>query len=242
METANSIVSVSRALKMPVFETYANYIDPNRPFDENLLELLNMEYARREALSLKRRTRDAGFPYSKPLNTFKYPPTLPNLKMDTVLSLASCKFIDDKLNVCAIGPSGTGKSHLMVAIGLEALERGYSVKFYRVSDMLTMLEEAKTEKRLHLMMKSLLKYDLIQLDELGYLNLTQKRSQLLFDVIAKRCEVGSSIYVNSNYEFSKWPQFLGDSIMTKALVGKLTGDSVILNMNGEDYRLYSRRQ
>ena len=104
--------------------------------------------------------------------------------------------------------------------------------------MLTMLDEARTEKKLGIMMKTLLKCNALLLDELGYLNLSKNKSQLLFDVIAKRYEARSSIYVNSNYEFSKWPQFLGNEVMTNALVGKLTGSSVILNMNGEDYRLY----
>ena len=91
----------------------------------------------------------------------------------------------------------------MAAIGREAVNCGYSAKFYRVSDMLTILDEAKTEKKLGAMMKTLLRYDILLLDELGYLNLTKNKSQILFDVIAKRYETRSSIYVNSNYEFSK---------------------------------------
>ena len=240
MDIDDNIIYLAKALRMPAFRSYAKYIDPDRPFDENLLSLLRTEYDRREDASLKRRTRNAGFPHCKPLNTFKFPPTIPYLKKDTVLSLATCKFIEDNLNICAIGPSGTGKTHLMIAICLEAIRKGFTVKFFRVSDMLTMMEEARSEKSLGVMLKSLIKCNVLALDELGYIQLSSKRSQLLFDVIAKRCEIGSSIYITSNYEFGKWPQFLGDSILTNALVGKLTGASVILNMDGEDYRLYSK--
>ena len=235
---ADNVRDVARALKLPAFESYTDYIGADKPFDVNLLTLLQVEYERREAISLRRRIANAGFPKGTDINTFKYVRTIPDLKKETVDILATCKFIEDGANVCAIGPSGVGKTHLMAAIGREAVNRGYTAKFYRVSDMLTILDEARTEKKLGAMMKTLLKYNILLLDELGYLNLTKNKSQILFDVIAKRYETRSSIYVNSNYEFSKWPQFLGNEIMTKALVGKLTGSSFILNMNGEDYRLY----
>jgi DNA replication protein DnaC len=107
--------------------------------------------------------------------------------------------------------------------------------------MLTQLHEASTEKRLGAMMKTLLKVDILALDELGYVSLGIKKAQLLFDVIAKRSEAGSSVFVTSNFEFSKWRDFIGDTVLAKALVGKLAGNSVVLNMNGEDYRLASRK-
>lgn len=233
--------SLAKALRLPVFAAYAEHIDPARPFDENLAELLSLELERREGASVKRRVREAGFPFGMTLDTFEFPPSLPHLKEEQMLALSTCRFIAEKTNVCALGGSGTGKTHAMAAIGREAVRRGYSAKFLRLSDMITMLDEAKSEKRLGVMMKTLLKYDLLELDEWGYVQLSAKKAQLLFDVVAKRCEAGGSIFVTSNWEFSRWPQFLGDSVMTKALVGKLTGNSVILNMNGEDYRLRSRK-
>jgi DNA replication protein DnaC len=168
-------------------------------------------------------------------------PSIPHLKEGQVDALATCQFIKNNMNVCALGGSGTGKTHLMAAVSRAAVQLGYTVKFMRVSDMLTLLHEASTEKRLGAMMKSLLKVDLLSLDELGYISLNAKKAQLLFDVIAKRSEAGSSIFVTSNFEFSKWKDFISDTVLTKALVGKLAGDSVILNMNGEDYRLASRK-
>jgi len=129
----------------------------------------------------------------------------------------------------------------MAAVSRIAIQLGYTVKFMRVSDMLTLLHEASTEKRLGAMMKTLLKVDLLSLDELGYISLSIKKAQLLFDVIAKRSEAGGSIFVTSNFEFSRWKEFIGDTVMTKALVGKLAGNSFVLNMNGEDYRLVSRK-
>jgi DNA replication protein DnaC len=209
--------------------------------EDALIELMSEEHAQRHSALVKRRISNAGLPNGKTIDTFKIVPSIPHLKQEQVEALASCRFIDDKMNVCALGGSGTGKTHLMAAIGREAIHLGYTVKFMRVSDMLTALHEANTEKRLGAMMKSLMNVSLLALDELGYISLSAKKSQMLFDVIAKRSEAGGSTFVTSNYEFSKWERFTGDPVLTKALVGKLAGHSIVLNMNGEDYRIATRK-
>jgi DNA replication protein DnaC len=241
MGAADSIAGLAQALRMPVFESYTDYVKPGTPFEDALVVLMSQELERRNDALVKRRMRDAGLPNGKTIDTFKLVPSIPHLKQEQVDSLATCQFIKDKMNVCALGGSGTGKTHLMAAVSRLAVQSGYTVKFMRVSDMLTILHEASTSMRLAAMMKGLLKADLLALDELGYISLSAKKAQLLFDVIAKRSEVGSSIFVTSNFEFSKWKGFISDTVLTKALVGKLAGDSVVLNMNGEDYRLASRK-
>jgi len=241
MVDSSSVAGLAKSLRLPVFASFADHVKPGMSVEDALVELLSLELARRHDSLVKRRVRDAGLPNGKTIDTFKLAPSIPHLKMEQVDSLATCRFIDDKMNVCALGGSGTGKSHLMAAICREAVQLGYTAKFLRVSDMLTMLVEANSEKRLGAMMKALLKTDLLALDELGYVSLSTKKANLLFDVIAKRGEAGSSIFVTSNFEFSKWKGFIGDDVLAKALVGKLAGAAVILNMNGEDYRIASRR-
>ena len=241
MEKKDSIISLAKSLRLPVFESYAKYVKSDMSIEDALIELMSEEQEQRHSAMVKRRISSAGLPNGKTINTFKIVPSIPHMKQEQVESLASCQFIEDKMNVCALGGSGTGKTHLMAAIGREAINLGYTVKFMRVSDMLTALHEANTEKRLGAMMKSLLNVNLLALDELGYISLSVKKSQLLFDVIAKRSEAGGSTFVTSNYEFSKWERFTGDPVLTKALVGKLAGHSIVLNMNGEDYRIASRK-
>ena len=237
-----SVESLARSLKLPIFESYDEYVKPGMAIGEALVELMSHELERRQDAMAKRRVRLAGLPNGKTIDTFKLAPSIPHLKKEQVEALATCQFIERKMNVCALGGNRTGKTHLMAAIGREAIQLGYTVKFLRVSDMLTMLHEANTEKRLGATRKTLLKADLLLLDELGYISLSVKKSQLLFDVIAKRSESGSSVFVTSNFEFSKWRGFLGnDDVLAKALVGKLAGDAIILNMNGEDYSLASKR-
>lgn len=241
MDNTDTIKILAKSLKLPAFESYLEYVKPDMSIDEALATLMSHECERRRDSLTRRRIRDAGLPNGKTIDTFKLVPTIPHLKEEHVDSLCSCQFIKDSMNVCALGGSGTGKTHLMAAIGREAVQKGYTVKFMRVSDLVTMLSEATAERKLGAMMKSLLKVNLLQLDELGYITLSVKKAQLLFDVIAKRSETGGSVFVTSNYQFSCWKGFIGDTVMTTALVGKLAGNSVILNMNGEDYRLASRK-
>ncbi|MDR2694858.1 MAG: ATP-binding protein [Deltaproteobacteria bacterium] len=241
MEANDSIAGMAQSLRLPIFGSYAEYVRPGMSIGEALAELMSQECARRSDALARRRIRDAGLPNGKTIDTFRLAPSIPHLRGEQVDALATCEFINNHMNVCALGGSGTGKTHLMAAVSRVAVQSGRTVKFMRVSDMLTMLHEAGTEKRLGAAMKALLKVDLLSLDELGYISLNAKKAQLLFDVVAKRSEAGSSIFVTSNYEFSKWKDFIGDPVLTKALVGKLAGDAIILNMNGEDYRLASRR-
>lgn len=121
-------------------------------------------------------------------------------------------------------------------LGMEAIRKGYSVRFYRACDLATQLSEAQSEKKLNGMLKALHKCQLLCVDELGYMTLDPKSSQLLFQVLAGRYEVRSTM-ITSNLEFSKWPNFIGDPIMATALVDRLVHRSAILNMNGEGYRL-----
>jgi DNA replication protein DnaC len=226
---------------MPIFESYGEYVKPGMSIEEALIELMSLEYERRNEASVKRRVRNAGLPNGKTIDTFKLVPSIPHLKEEQVQTLMTCKFVENGTNVCALGGNGTGKSHIMAAISREAVQLGYTVKYLRVSDMLTMLHEASTEKKLNAMMNSLMKVNLLSLDELGYITLNIRKSQFLFDVIAKRNQEGGSIFVTSNFEFSRWGKFIADDVMVKALVGKLAGGAVILNMNGEDYRLAQRK-
>jgi len=242
MDTSNDIMNLAKTLRLPAFESYTKYVKPGMSIEEAFIAVMSQECERRNDASVKRRIRAADLPNGKTINTFKLTPSVPHLKEEQVHTLATCQFMKDNMNVCALGGSGTGKTHLMAAVCREAIQLGFTAKFIRVSDMLTMLSEASTEKKLGVISKGLLKVDLLALDELGYVSLSLKKAHLLFDVIAKRGEEGSSTFVTSNYEFSKWKDFLAnDPVLTTALVGKLAGDAIILNMNGEDYRIASKR-
>lgn len=238
----NDIARLAYKLNWTTAVQYRKYITTSASFEDNLLTLLRTADDERERMLVKRRLKAAAFPVQKTLDTFRFDPaSLPNLKQDQILELATCDFIKERTNVVAIGNCGTGKTHLMTAIGLEAVRKGYSVKFRRVNDLLTQLSEARSDRHLNAMLNTLLKCQLLILDELGYVSLSQEDSKLLFQVLAGRYEVRSTI-ITSNHEFSKWPDIIGDPIMAEALVGRLVQRSSVLNMNGEGYRLKDRKK
>ena len=209
--------------------------------EESLYDLLYAENSIKEQNRYKYRVKNAAFPIIKTLDTFVFDDgRLPNLNKDMVMELASCDFIKRKQNVVAIGNSGTGKSHLISALGIEAITRGYTVKFRRASDLVTQMTEAVSEKHLGQFIKNVNACDVLIIDELGYLSFDAAGASLLFQIFAARYETKSTM-VTSNLEFSKWVTFLGqDEHMTAALIGRLVHQSIILNMNGEDYRLHNK--
>lgn len=245
MEISQNEVEIQRLsskLNLPAISSFRKHVKTSSTFEENLLHLLQLETDLRDRELIKRRIKAAGFLIQKTIDTFQFSEErLPFLKREEVMELLQCEFIANRTNIVAIGNSGTGKTHLMTALAMEAIRKGYSVRFRRASDLVTQLSEAQSEKHLSSMLNSLNKCQLLVLDELGYLTLDQRSSNLLFQVLAARYEVRSTI-VTSNLEFSKWPDFIGDSIMATALVDRLVHRSTILNMNGEGYRIKDGRK
>ena len=237
----NKIVALAKNLKLTAFSDYKSYIKDGFSMEESLYHLLYAENSIKEQNRYKYRVKNAAFPIIKTLDTFVFDDgRLPNLNKDMVMELANCDFIRRKQNVVAIGNSGTGKSHLITALGIEAITRGYTVKFRRASGLVTQMTEAVSEKHLGQFIKSVNACDVLIIDELGYLSFDAAGASLLFQIFAARYETKSTM-VTSNLEFSKWVTFLGqDEHMTAALIGRLVHQSIILNMNGEDYRLHNK--
>ena len=227
-----AISKISHDLHLTAFSQYGNYINQTASFEENLYAVLMAQDQITFQNRVKRRLKYAGFPQVKTLDMFEMSKEhLPNLNFDELRELATCKFIDDKIDVCAVGPAGHGKSHLSLAIGYEAVKRGYSVKFRRASDMINEMAEAKSDKSLTDYVKQMSRCQLLILDEIGYFNYDVAASSLLYQVIGARYETGSTFYT-SNLEFSKWVKFIGDDILAKAIVTRIAHNSVLLDMNG----------
>lgn len=139
-----------------------------------------------------------------------------------------------------MGNSGTGKTHLGMALGIEALRQGFSVRFAGVMPLLDQLIEARDNKELSQQMRPLENCDLLILDEFGYLHLSPPQASMLFQLFAIRHE-RKSTYVTTNLEFSKWVDSIGDLTLTAALVDRFAHKSILLNMNGPSYRLEEGR-
>jgi DNA replication protein DnaC len=200
-----------------------------------LLRLTELELLEREQRATERRIRSAHFPVLKSLETFEFP-VLPSLNKGLVLELARCEYIDRKENLLALGNSGTGKTHIALALGLAACQKGYRVRFTTAAALVHELIEAKDEKRLMRYQKQMAAHELLIVDELGFVPLSKTGAELLFEVFSQRYERTSTL-VTSNLPFSEWTETLGSERLTGALLDRLTHHVHILEMNGESYRL-----
>jgi DNA replication protein DnaC len=147
-----------------------------------------------------------------------------------------CEYIDKRENVLLVGNSGTGKTHLATALAMEACSRGKRVRFFRVTELITQLMEAREERQLARMRTGLSKLDLLVLDELGYVPASKIGAELLFDVVSTAYE-RTSLIVTTNLPFENWTEVLGSERLTGATLDRLTHRCHILETRGDSYRL-----
>lgn len=200
-----------------------------------LLRLIELELIDRERRTVERRIRAARFPAVKSFDTFDFM-AIPGLNKMLVLELARCEYILRRENIIALGNSGTGKTHVALALGLAACQKGFKVAFTTAAALVNQLMEARDEKRLLKMQRDLAAVKLLIVDELGYVPLSPTGAELLFETFSQRYERGSTI-VTSNLPFEDWTQVLGSERLTGALLDRLTHHVSILAMNGDSYRL-----
>ena len=205
-----------------------------------LLRLAELELLERERRLIERRIREARFPTVKSLDSFDFA-AIPTLNKLLVLELARGEYVERRENVIALGPSGTGKTHLALGLGLAACQRGLAVGFVTAAALVHELLEARDERRLLRLHKQLAGYKLLIVDELGYVPLSPSGAELLFEVFSRRYERGS-ILGTSNLPFDEWTSVFGAERLTGALLDRLTHHVHILEMNGESYRLQASRR
>ena len=204
-----------------------------------LARLVELELIDRERRMVERRIKAAKFPAVKSLDSFDFK-AIPKLNKMQVLELARCEWIERRENVVALGPSGTGKTHVALALGLAACQKGLSVGFTTAAAIVHALMEARDEKRLLRLQKQLAGQKLLIIDELGFVPLSKTGAELLFELISQRYERGSTL-ITSNLPFDEWTGTFGSERLTGALLDRLTHHVNILEMNGESYRLSQSR-
>ena len=229
-----------KSLKLPTFareyEKVASECTRDQvDYPRYLLRLCELERIERDRRNMERRIRAAKFPQTKSLDTFDFK-AIPSLNKALVLELARCEWIERRENCIALGPAGTGKTHTALALGLAACQKNYSVLFVTAAALVHELMEARDERRLRILQKNLAKVDLLIVDELGYVPFTAVGSELLFEVLSRRYERGSTM-LTSNLPFDEWTSVFGSERLTGALLDRLTHHVHILEMNGDSYRL-----
>ena len=234
-----------KALRLPSFlreydKTAFECAGRQEDYPRYLLHLCELERLDRERHAIERLIRQARFPQTKSMDTFDFK-AMPSLNKPLVLELARCEWIGRRENCIALGPSGTGKTHVALALGLAACQKRYTVTFVTASALVHELMEARDERRLRTLQKQLARVQLLVIDELGYVPFTAVGAELLFEVLSHRYEQGSTL-ITSNLPFDEWTTLLGSERLTGALLDRLTHHVHILEMNGESYRLASSQK
>ena len=207
--------------------------------EQAILELLRAEAAAREKRAIAERTKAARLPTFKSFNEFDtdFQKCITTEQLDTLESL---DWLDQAFNLVLIGPPGTGKTHLALAIGNKAVERGYKVFFAQMDSIMHILKTQEISLKSAARVRWINKCDLVIVDEVGYLPISKTEANLFFSLVSQLYE-SASLVVTSNKRFSAWAELLGDSVLATALLDRLTHKCQVLTFEGEGWRIANRK-
>jgi len=234
----------AKELRLPaVRESYADLAHQAQAegisYPEYLLELLRLESDHRRQNRTQRWLRESRLPLEKNLEAFDLS-RVPTKVMHQVRALQDGSFLGRRENVLAFGNPGSGKTHLLCALGQELILQGYKVYFTKCSSLVEELLREKKGLKLDRKLKKLSRYDALIIDDIGYVHHDRDEIEVLFTLLAQRYERGS-VMISSNLAFSKWESIFKDPMTTAAAIDRLVHHSIILEMNCESYRMEQAR-
>jgi len=227
-------------LKLPAFTAHWQRLQEEarrlrRTHADYLAELAHVEITQRRERRIARRIQDARFPVLKTLDAFRFEEQ-PELDRDTVLELARCDFAAEHANVVLLGGVGTGKTHLAIALGLLCCQRELRVRYVTAAELTTALVEAKAHDRLSRKLEHFARFDVVVLDELGYVPFDRRGADLLFGFVTRIYE-RRSLIVTTNLPFGRWSEVFHDATAAAAVIDRIVHHATVITTAGESYRL-----
>lgn len=238
---ADQINQISLDLRLPSFrkdlkEIIEEAVKQNASYEQVILNVLQAEQQLRQINRKKVQMRNAAFPQLKYLQDI----TRSDLPADAIAKLPileTLDFINTGQNIILGGSPGTGKTHIAIGLGIKACQEGYNVMFTTVSKLLTQIRENHSSRTLRSLELKFEKYDLVICDEFGYISFDKQGSEMLFNHLSLRTGIKSTI-ITSNLSFDKWNDIFGkDTVLTAALLDRLTHKAYLVNMNGPSFRM-----
>jgi len=219
-----------------IFEDEANKASKSQmSYTTFLARLVNEEVVNKNDRSINARIAKARFPSIKTLESFDFS-FQPSLPATRIKELAELGFIEHADNVLFVGPTGTGKTHLSIALGLKACNQRKRVLFTSAMSLLDQMVAATVSHNLGTTLETLGRLDLLIIDELGYMPVDTHRSNLFFQVVSRRYEKGA-IILTTNKPFDRWGEMFGDDVIASAILDRLLHHSQIIAINGPSYRI-----
>ena len=240
MNNYNQLLNNFETLKLEKMkEYYPKYVDfatkNNKTLTEALLDLTKKEIEYRDERASQIQITVSAFPFKKELEDFDFD-YQPSINKQEIMELNNLGFLERHENILFVGPSGVGKTHLATSIGITAAKKRYSVYFISCHDLITQLNKAHFENKLEARIKHFCRYELLIIDEIGYLPVDKQGANLFFQLIAKRYEKHSTI-ITTNQTFNKLGEVFSDTVLANAILDRLLHHSTVINIKGTSYRI-----
>lgn len=240
---ADTIVGHLKNLKLPgvarSFRERARQArDEGLSYEEYLLGLLEEEIRQRSVNVARQRRAEAHFPIERTLDQFDFS-AQPKLDKDLIVRLSRCDWVKAAEPILLAGPVGTGKTHLAIALGIEAAQRRHRVRFYRADDLVRELTEARSQHEVGRIRKRIDRVEVLIVDELGFVPFERAGAELLFNLLVGRYQRRATV-ITTNLPFANWSEVFGDDHMTAALLDRLGENAHVLTTSGTSHRTRAR--